>query len=109
MAINEVTMTKGLVTTYTMGTPTTNETISAPSPGTNLLVTVGATTTTITVVRPGNFDAGDAITDFSTGAIVSTNRIINVDRLYQGTTGTVNVQFSQVTNVTAILVRGRTG
>ena len=105
MALATDTWGKAAVTPTTLTAPTTNETVSAPGPGKFLRVVVGATTTTITVVRPGTQDAGDAITDYSTGAIVSTERIIPILREYRDpTTGLATVQFSQVTNVTAVLI-----
>lgn len=105
MALVSQTIASAVVTPSAMAAPTTNETVSAPGPGKFLQVVIGATTTTVTVVRPNTHPGGDSITDYTTGAIVSTERWIPITRDYRDPdTGLATVTFSQVTNVTARLV-----
>lgn len=85
--------------------PTTSETIANPTK-TRLRVVVGGTATTITVVRPGNNRAGDAVADYVIGPVTNTVRDIAITREYADpVTGLVTVNFSQVTGVTAELIR----
>ena len=90
----------------TLAAPTTSETILAPDDRTGLLVVIGATATTITIVRPGDDVVGVAVTDQVIGPLTSTTRLIKVDANYvDRSTGNAAVTFSQVANVTASVVR----
>lgn len=90
--------------------PTTEEDIADPGPGVFLWVKVGATATNITVVRPGNHPAGDAVADFTLTGLTNTERVIPITREFRDPTSKeATVQFSQVTNVTALLVRATSG
>lgn len=93
-------------TTPTLAAPTTSETIIAPDDRTGLLVVIGATATTITIVRPGNDAVGVAVPDQTIGPLTNTTRLIKVDANYvDRSTGNAAVTFSQVTGVTASVVR----
>ncbi len=95
------------VITPSFATPTTSDTIT-PDTGLILYVKVGATATTITIVVPGNQTyVGSALPDLSTGSISNTERafFINKDVLTDSSTGLINVTYSQVTNVTAALLK----
>jgi hypothetical protein len=83
--------------------PATSEVITAP--GWNVIadITIGGTATTVTIVRPGNMAAGDAVTDFvvGAGALTSTRRLVRIGSEYADpVTGAVTITFSQVTAVT---------
>lgn len=92
----------------TLAAPTTSETIIEPDDHTAVLVVIGATATTITVVRPGVDAVGVAITDQVIGPLTNVTRLIKVDRNYRDpATGNATIQFSQVTAVTATVVRTR--
>lgn len=86
--------------------PAASEQVASPGPGVFAECIIGATATTVTVVRPGNFPAGDAVTDYSTGAVTSGTRIIPIGRDFRDpTTGNAAVNFSQVTGVTWRIIR----
>lgn len=85
--------------------PTTSETISNVNNHTALEVTVGGTATTVTVVRPGNDAVGTAVPDKAYGPLTNVRRQFKVDRNYIDSDGLVTVQFSQVTGVTAVVLR----
>lgn len=102
MAINFDVLSTAVLTPTTYVAPTTNETISSPGPGRYVHLKVGATTTTFTLVRPGNNLAGDAVADYTSGNLVNTERLIPITLEYRDpSTGTANLQISQVTGVTA--------
>lgn len=90
-------------------TPGVNEFITGVNWNTLLEVILGATATTVTVVRPGNHLAGDPVGDF-VWFNAATN-VRGVMRLFPFSDtpgvpgGTVNVLFSQLTNVTARLMQ----
>jgi hypothetical protein len=108
MALTSATYgSRAVVTPPVLTAPTsTTETVSAPGRGVYCQVVVGATTTTITAVRPGTNEEGDAVADYSTGAIVSTERWIPISGEFRDpTTGLATLTFSQLTNVTARLHR----
>lgn len=92
--------------TVTYSAPTTSDTIT-PDTGLILDVRVGATATTITMVVPGNQPySGTAITDQSSGSISNAARHFAITRdLIDPATGLVTVTYSQVTNVTAALLK----
>lgn len=89
----------------TMAAPTVSETITAPDAHTGLLVTIGGTATTITIVRPGTDAVGVAVADQVIGPLSNTTRLIKIDRHYRADDGDADVTFSQVTAVTASVVR----
>jgi hypothetical protein len=95
--------------TVTYSTPTTSDTIT-PDSGLILDVVIGATSTTVTMVVPGNQPyTGTAITDQSTGAVTNTRRHFAITRdLVDPATGLVTVTYSQTTNVTAALLKAPT-
>jgi hypothetical protein len=83
--------------------PATSEVITAPGWNVIAEIIVGGTATTVTVVRPGNMAAGDAVTDYVVGggALTSTSRFVRLGSEYADlVTGAVTVTFSQVTAVT---------
>lgn len=90
----------------TMAAPTTTETIDTSSGNTLLLVTVGATATTVTLVVPGNDEYGLARPDVTSASLSNTTRAFLIPRsAADSSTGMVTVTFSQVTAVTASIVR----
>ena len=94
------------ITLLAAAAPTTSETITNPDHDTWLEINVGGTATTVTVVRPGTHEAGDAAADLTIGPLTSTNRLVRIGEEYTDTaTGTATVTFSQVTAVTARLWR----
>ena len=94
------------VITPSFTTPTTSDTIAAQS-GLILFVKIGATATVVTVVVPGNQSySGTATTDLATGSITSTERVFDIPESIADTaTGLITVTYSQVTNVTAALLK----
>lgn len=92
--------------TPTFSQPTTSDTIT-PDSGLVLYVKIGATATTVTMVVPGTQPySGTAIADQSTGSVTSTERVFAITRdLIDSATGLVNVTYSQVTGVTAALLK----
>lgn len=106
MALASQNLNTVVATPTAFAAPTTEETISDPGPGVFLWVKIGATSTNITVVRPGSHTAGDAIADYAETGLTNTERIIPITRdLRDPSTKLATVQFSQVTNVTALLIR----
>jgi len=107
MALNDVQVGyTGTTPGASLAAPTTVETILAPDDRTYLLVTVGATATTITIDGKGNAINGTAVPDLVFSALTSTTRLIKIDRQYQDPAdGNADVTFSQVTAVTACVVR----
>jgi hypothetical protein len=94
-------------TNVTFAAPTTSETI-VPDDRVTYVVVIGATSTTVTIVVPGN-TFGQANPD-----VVVLNAATNTTRYIAGlgnpaladpVTGLITVTFSNVTNVTAALVR----
>lgn len=95
------------VITPSLTTPTTSDTIT-PDSGLFLVVTVGATSTTITVNIPGNQPySGAATTDSVVSAVTNTTRywFLNPAILTDPATGLISVTYSQVTNVTSGLFK----
>lgn len=93
-------------TTSTQAAPTTSETILAPDSRTLLCVTIGGTATVVTLVRPGNDVVGVAVTDVVSASLTSVTKWFKVDEQFiDPTTGNATVTFSQVTAVTAQVVR----
>jgi hypothetical protein len=103
MAINVVTLTgNAAITGLPAAAPTTSETIADVTQGTWLEVNVGGTATTITVLRPGNFSQGDAVSDWVIGPLTSTQRFLRIGPEFADPAdGDADVTFSQVTAVTA--------
>lgn len=90
----------------TLAAPTVSETIPDPGPGVFLLVVVGGTATTITLVTPGNLPTGVAVPDTVIGPITNQTILVRVDGNYRDpATGNAAVTFSQVTAVTASIIR----
>jgi hypothetical protein len=102
MAVQPV---SGMVTP-TFSTPTTSDTIQVES-GLLLVVNIGATATTVTIVIPGNQPySGVATTDLGTGSITSAVRYFAIPAsIADPSTNLVTVTYSQVTNVTAGLFK----
>lgn len=94
------------VITPSFAAPTTSDTIR-PDGALILYVKVGGTATTVTVVVPGNQPySGTATSDLSTGSITSTERAFYIPAsIADPTTGLVTVTYSQVTGVTAALLK----
>jgi hypothetical protein len=88
------------VTQAAAAAPTTSEVVTDVNWGTILEFDIGGTSTTITVVRPGNMAQGDAITDYVIGPVTSTRRALRLGP-FADSNGDATVQFSQVTAVTA--------
>jgi len=90
----------------TFSAPTTSDTVT-PDSGLLLYVKVGGTATTITVVVPGNqFYSGTATTDPTSGSVTSQDRQIYLPpQLADPATGLITVTYSQVTGVTAALLK----
>lgn len=90
----------------TLAAPTTSETIVTPDERTFLMVVIGGTATTITIVRPNTDDLGRAAVNMVIGPLTNATRIIKIGRNYKDpVTGNTTVNFSQVTAVTASVVR----
>lgn len=94
------------VITPSFAAPTTSDTITYQS-GLILYVKVGATATTVTVVVPGNqLYSGTAKTDLVATSISNTERAFYISReAVDESTGLVTVTYSQVTGVTAALLK----
>lgn len=95
------------VITPSFTTPTTSDTIT-PDSGLILYVKVGATSTTITVVVPGNQPySGTVTTDSVVTSVTNTERVwyLNPTILTDPSTGLITVTYSQVTNVTSALIK----
>jgi hypothetical protein len=107
MTLIDNTVSRATSTPTAPAAPTsTTETIASPGPGVFLRVVAGATTTTVTVVRPGSFDSGVAKADDAYASLINTRRDIYIGREFKDTaTGLATVTFSQLTNVTAEVVR----
>lgn len=90
----------------TLAAPTTTETIDTSGGNVLLLVTVGATATTVTLVVPGNDEYGSAKPDVTSASLTNTTRAFLIPRsAADSATGLVTVTFSQVASVTASIVR----
>ncbi len=90
----------------TLAAPTTTETVDTTGGDVGLLVTVGATATTVGIVVPGNDEYGTARPDVTSGALTSVTRLLRIPRsAADPATGLVTVTFSQVTGVTASVVK----
>jgi hypothetical protein len=94
------------VITPSFTAPTTSDTITYQA-GQWLHVIVGATSTTITVVVPGNQEySGVAKTDNVVTSVTNTQRIFALPlEAVDPATGLITVTYSQVTNVTAGLFK----
>ena len=95
------------VITPTFSAPTTSDTVT-PDQGLLLYVKVGATSTTITLVVPGNQPySGSAKTDVQVATVTNTERVFNLSNseLVDPSTGLINITYSQVANVTAALIK----
>lgn len=95
------------VITPSFTTPTTSDTIT-PDSGLLLYVKVGATSTTITIVVPGNqVYSGTATTDLIVSSVTSTERAFFLPVLLADPTASnlITVTYSQVTNVTSALMK----
>lgn len=94
------------VNTLAAAAPTTSETITSPDDNTFLYVVVGGTATTITIVTPGNDAIGEPNPDKVFTSISNVTKLIKVDRNYRDpATGNCPITFSQVTGVTALVIR----
>ncbi|MGH9248105.1 MAG: hypothetical protein ACRD0W_01085 [Acidimicrobiales bacterium] len=94
-------------TNVTFAAPTTSETIT-PDPDAVYVVVIGATSTTVTIVVPGlTFGQANPDIPVLTAATNTTRYIggLGNPALADPATGLITVTFSQVTNVTAALVR----
>jgi hypothetical protein len=107
MALAETTLSSRAATTPTaFAAPTVAEVVTDPGAGVFLWVKVGGTATTITVLRPGTNPEGDVIADWVVAtAVTNTERVIPIGARFADTDGDADVTFSQVTGVTALLVR----
>ena len=95
------------VITPSFTTPTALDTIT-PDSGLILYVKIGATSTTITLVIPGNQPySGAATTDSVVSAVTNTERVwyLNPAILTDPASGLIAVTYSQVTNVTSALLK----
>ena len=91
----------------TFAAPTTNEVVT-PGPLKMLVVKVGVTSTTMTIVTPGLLYDGSAVPDKVYGPATSTEWWVRLDSNYAAPDGTANVTFNQVTNVTACIINSPT-
>lgn len=108
MALNVTTVSSPApVTPAAFAAPTTSEQVANPGNDVLLWVKVGATATTITVVRPGDHPAGDPVGDLVVGPLTSEERIVPIGREYADSAlaGDAAVTFDQVAGVTALLLR----
>jgi len=88
-----------------LAAPTTSETIDAPDDSTYLMVVNGVTSTTVTVVQPGNDAIGEPKPD-KVVVFASDTRLIKVDRRYKDVgTGKATVTITPITTVTACILR----
>lgn len=105
MALVSNSFSRETTTPTAAAAPTTSETIASPGPGVWLRVSVGATATTVTVVRPGTWPSGAAIPD-DTYSLTDARRDIQIGSEFRDpATGLATVTFSQVSDVTAEIVR----
>lgn len=89
-----------------LAAPTVSETVDVSGGTVFLLVVIGATATTITIPVGPKDAFGRTQTSITSGALTSTTRVLRLTRdMADPTTGLVTVQFSQVTNVTAVALR----
>lgn len=93
------------VATAALTAPTTNETVVNVGPLTILELVIGGTATTPTLVRPSNYQQGDAVEDLALGAaLLNTRRFVRLFP-YSDTPGVaggnVNLLLDQVAGVTA--------
>ena len=94
------------VTPSALAAPTVSEQIVDPGNDVILYFEVGATPTTVTVVRPGTHSSGDNVADFVIGPLTSTTRFVRIGAEYADpVTGNATVLFSQVAAVLARLIR----
>lgn len=105
MALATQAVGRAVVTPTAFAAPTVSEKI-APGPGVYLWVKIGATATTITLNRYGSFPSGTALPDEVLTALTSTERIIPITREYANPADSnlALVEFSQIANVTALLL-----
>lgn len=87
----------------TQAAPTVSDTYDV-GPGIFLVVTVGATATTITVVDPRVLEDGTAVPDRAIGPVTSGERWIPLAQYLAGVDGKATVNYSQVANVTVAVV-----
>jgi hypothetical protein len=95
------------VITPTFSAPTLSDTVT-PDQGLLLYVKIGGTVTTVTVVVPGNAPySGAPKPDLQAAAITNTERVFNLSNseLIDPATGLINITYSQVTGVTAALIK----
>lgn len=98
------TVDTAVITPTAADVPDASVTIT-PGRGRYYIVTVGATSTTITVNRYGTNPSGDTKTDFVISAVTNTRRVIPITTEFVNpSTGLATVDFSQTTNVTAELL-----
>jgi hypothetical protein len=98
------TVDNAVVTPTAAGVPDSSVTIT-PGRGRLYVVTVGATSTTITINRYGTNPSGDTKADFVITSVTNTRRIIPMtSEFVNPATGNAIVDFSQTTNVTAELL-----
>ncbi len=89
-----------------LAAPTVAETVNVSSGPVWLLVVVGGTATTVTYT-PSNIDAfGRAVSTVSTGSVTNSTRALLIPVSAGDANGNVPVSFSQVTAVTAVVLRG---
>lgn len=93
-------------TSTPLAAPLVNETISDPGPGVFLLIVNGATASSLTLVTPGNLQTGVAVPDTVVTLTANTTFLIRVDGNYRDpATGVATVSFTNVTTVTASIIR----
>lgn len=103
MALSTHTATAG-GTAVTLAAPTTTQTVAYAS-GMELWVVVGGTATTIGITIPGTLPTGGAYPDISSGAVTNATWRIPIPREARDSDGNVTITFSQVTGVTAIVLK----
>lgn len=94
------------VITPSFTAPTVSDTVT-PDDKLILYVKIGATSTDVTVVVPGNQEyTGTARTDLSATGLTNTERAFYLPRsIADPSTGLITVTYSQVTNVTSALLK----
>jgi len=107
MALNDVAVGyAGTTPGASLIAPTTAETIVAPTDATYLLVVIGATATTVTLLGKGTTRYGVANPNLVLSGLTSTTRLIKIDKQYRDPVdGNADITFSQVASVTACVVR----
>lgn len=86
--------------------PTLTNSVPNPSRGVILAWKNGATSTTITIVRPGNDEIGEPRPDKVIAVAASGRGFVKLDEQYRDGNGNAVVDFANITTITALVIRG---